>query len=228
MNQEIFNMTLHVWRKLLPGLRVLKKNFSILAFGFGQWRTIKEGMAVDANGDPIPWYTYPAIEYLESFDFKYCDVFEFGSGNSSLYWAKRARSVCSVEDNQGWFNEVSKTRLGNQEILHRADEASYVKSLPSRGKLFEIIVVDGNWRYACAIEAINCLKDGGMIVLDNSDRKIEKECGKLLRKQGFLQIDFSGFGPINNYTWSTSIFIKSPVPLQKNFAGPNPIGGLGN
>ena len=31
------------------------------------------------------------------------------------------------------------------------------------------------------VEAINWLKQGGMIVLDKSDRMIEKECGRLLR-----------------------------------------------
>jgi len=57
---------------------------------------------------------------------------------------------------------------------------------------------------------------------------IEKECGKLLREQGFIQMDFSGFGPINGYCWSTSIFMKTPTLLQRNFAGLTPIGGLGN
>ena len=77
-------------------------------------------------------------------------------------------------------------------------------------------------------EAIKCLKDGGMIVLDNSDRMIEKECGRLLREQGFIQMDFSGFGPINSYCWSTSVFMKTPALLQRNFSGPAPIGGLNN
>lgn len=228
MKKGIINMALRLWRNFFSGLIVMKKNFSLLSFGLGQWRSVKEGMAVNRSGDPIPWYTYPAIEYLESFDFKDCDVFEFGSGNSSLYWAKRACSVCSVEDSQAWFEEVSKKKLGNQIILNRSDKTGYVQSLPEQGKLFEIIVVDGNWRYECVVEAINCLINGGMIVLDNSDRKIEKECGKLLRGHGFMQIDFSGFGPINHYTWSTSIFIKTPSSLQKTFSGPNPIGGLGN
>lgn len=212
--------------KVFPNLRVMKKNFSLLAFGLGQWRSVKERMAVDASGEPIPWYTYPAIEYLSSFNFKSCDVFEFGSGNSSLYWAGRAQSVCSVEDNQEWFEVVSKTKRNNQVILHRDDEASYVNSILEQGKLFEIIVVDGNWRYECVVEAIKSLKDGGMIVLDNSDRKIEKECAKIIRAQGFIQIDFSGFGPINNYSWTTSVFINTPTLLQQDFAGPTPIGGL--
>lgn len=220
--------TLRFIGRFASNLALMKQNFSILAIGFGQWRSVNERMAVDAKGLPIPWYTYPAIEYLNSFDFKNCDVFEFGSGNSSLYWAGRARSVCSVEDNQEWFQITSQRKLANQTVIHRADERGYVKSLPEQGKQFEIIVVDGSWRKGCVVEALRCLKDGGMIVLDNSDRVIEKDCGRLLRDQGLIQMDFSGFGPINGYCWSTSIFMKSPTLLQRNFAGPTPIGGMDN
>lgn len=224
----MINMLCRLIGKFSPSMEVMKNNFYILAFGFGQLRSIKERMAVDAKGAKLPWYTYPAIEYLSTFDFKECDVFEYGSGNSSLFWASKARSVCSVEDNQEWFEAVSRLQQKNQTILHRANEIGYVKSLPELNKMFEIIVIDGNWRKQCVVEAISCLKDGGMIVLDNSDRLIEKECSRLLREQGFIQMDFSGFGPINGYCWSTSVFMKSPTLLQRNFAGPAPIGGLNN
>ena len=50
----------------------------------------------------------------------------------------------------------------------------------------------------------------------------------VLREKGFIQIDFNGFGPINGYCWSTSVFMKTPCLLQRNFAGPSPIGGLNN
>lgn len=223
-------------KKLLPGwvlnwlssALVIKRNFCLLAFGFGQWRSVRERMAVNAKGMEVPWYTYPAIEYLSGFDFSDCDVFEFGSGNSSAFWASRARSVCSVEDNQDWFDVVRKKKKANQTIIHRANELGYAKSLAEQGRLFEVIVIDGNWRRACSIEALDCLKEGGMIVLDNSDREVERECGRLFRENGLLQIDFSGFGPINGYCWSTSIFIKTPTLLQRKFAGPVPIGGLRN
>jgi len=213
---------------IFRSLNTMRQTFSLLAFELGQWRSIKEKMAVNANGKPIPWYTYPAIEYLAGFDFKNCNVFEFGSGNSSLYWSERSLSVCSVEDNFEWYKIVESMRCSNQIVLHRADEDSYVRALSEQGKLFEIIVVDGNFRKPCVIEAIKNLAKGGMIVLDNSDRIIEKECGQLLRNQGFMQMDFSGFGPINGYCWSTSIFIETPSFLQRNFQGPNPIGGLKN
>lgn len=217
-----------LFEKLLPSVAVMKRNFCTLGFQYGQWRSVRERMAVDVDGIPIPWYTYPAIEYLTSFDFRDCDVFEFGSGNSSLFWASRARSVVSVENNQEWFEVVNHTKQQNQLIIYRADETGYVTALPEQNKLFEIVVIDGNWRKPCTIEAMNCLKDDGMIVLDNSDRILEKECGTLLRENGFIQIDFSGFGPINGYCWTTSVFMKNSNLLQRNFTGPKPIGGLKN
>ena len=35
---------------------------------YGYGRAIIENAPVDAKGSPQPWYTYPMIEYLESFD----------------------------------------------------------------------------------------------------------------------------------------------------------------
>lgn len=203
------------------------RNFRLLAIEYGQWRSIRERMAVDATGGAVPWYTYPAIEYLSSFDFENCDVFEFGSGNSSSFWASRARSVVSVESDEEWFKAVDQNKQPNQSLLYVADAPGYVSSLAEQGRLFDVIVVDGKWRDQCVQEAPGHLRPGGMIVLDNSDRMLEQECCNALRKQGFIQVDFSGFGPINGYCWTTSVFIKTP-DLQRNFQGPSPIGGLQN
>ena len=54
-------------------------------------RTIDEKVCMDRDGNPLPWYTYPAIEYLRQFDYKDKKVFEFGCGFSSLFWALRAQ-----------------------------------------------------------------------------------------------------------------------------------------
>lgn len=220
-------LVMRVIDRFLPGAGAMMRNFRLLAIGQGQWRSVREKMAVDAAGDAVPWYTYPAIEYLSSFDFRDCDVFEFGSGNSSLFWAGRARSVVSVEDHKAWFEMVDRIKRPNQSLLHRADAQGYVNALAEQGQLFDVIVVDGNWRDRCVQEAPGHLRVGGMIVLDNSDRMLEQECGRALRKQGFIQVDFSGFGPINGYCWTTSVFMKTP-DLQRNFRGPSPIGGLQN
>jgi hypothetical protein len=29
-----------------------------------------------------------------------------------------------------------------------------------------------------------------------------------------IQVDFSGYGPVNNYTWTTSLFLRPGVKLK--------------
>lgn len=212
--------------RLLLRAPELLKNLGILALKQGQWRTIRSHSAVDAHGNPVPWYTYPAIEYLRGFDFSQCSVFEFGSGNSSLYWANRARTVVSVEHNEAWYQQVNGRRLANQTVLHRPDAVSYAGAVGEAGQPFDIIVIDGEWRLECTQCALPRLKDSGMIVLDNSDRTVELACGAWLREQGLFQVDFSGFGPINGYCWSTSLFFRGGSRMQRAFVGPAPVGGV--
>jgi precorrin-6B methylase 2 len=133
-----------------------------------------------------------------------------------------------VEDNLEWYEIVNKNKRNNQTVIHCSEKEAYVNALAAQNTDFDIIVIDGNHRLSCAIEAMKMIKPDGIILLDNSDRLIEKECGKLFRDNGFIQIDFSGFGPINGYCWTTSIFLKSSKLFSENFLGPAPIGGLNN
>ena len=43
-------------------------------------RSIDEKICLDKDGNPIPWYTYPAIEYLSQFDYSDKEIFEYGCG----------------------------------------------------------------------------------------------------------------------------------------------------
>jgi precorrin-6B methylase 2 len=216
------------FRTLFPKSATLLRNVKILASEQGQWNSIDKAQSVDGNGRPLPWYTYPAIEFLESLDFSRCDVFEFGAGNSSLYWAARARTVTSVEDDPRWHGRVVARAARNQTTWLRPDEAAYVAAVAQSESGYDVIVIDGNHRIGCTRAAIDCLRPGGMIVLDNSDREIERSCSLILRDAQFIQIDFSGFGPMNGYCWSTSIFFKRDFSLNANFRDPRPVGGLRN
>lgn len=73
---------------------------------------------------------------------------------------------------------------------------------------FNFIVVDGVARSFCTLLAANHFSDGGIIVLDNSDRQ-DVECViSLLLAMGFRRIDFWGLGPVNPYGWCTSVFFR--------------------
>jgi hypothetical protein len=76
-------------------------------------------------------------------------------------------------------------------------------------KTFDIIVIDGREKVQCSINSLSTLKENGVIIWDNSDRTIYSEGYNFLISNGFKRIDFWGIGPINFYSWCTSIFYKN-------------------
>jgi hypothetical protein len=76
---------------------------------------------------------------------------------------------------------------------------------------FDVIIIDGSHRYECALHARSKLAGDGLIILDNSDWK--QKTAQLLRESDLIEVDMAGFGPINRYTWTTSIFFRRAVNL---------------
>ncbi len=50
------------------------RNYWILSYQYGQSKSIKHGRCLDQKNKEIPWYTYPAYEYLNSLDFDEMDI----------------------------------------------------------------------------------------------------------------------------------------------------------
>jgi len=178
--------------------------------------------SVDVGLNPIPWFTYPAIEFLSQFNYSDLDVFEWGSGNSSFYFAKKCKSIISIEINPEWYELNKEYKLKNQEFI-LSNQEQFDLEILNYNQLFDIIIIDSIKRNECTNQALLKLKENGLIILDNSDRHPEI-CEKL-RNNGFTEIDFHGFGPINSYTWTSSIFFKmfslKPLSIQPVI----PIGG---
>lgn len=210
---------------ILPrALNVSLSNWKILAFKYGQYKSAKTKRPVDANGDVIPWYTYSAIEFLAQFDYSADTVFEYGVGNSSLFWAIRAKEVISVEDNEEWINRIKKNILPNQRIVTAKDKDQYIHSIETQNRLFDIVVIDGKYRYEAAKMSCKYLREKGFIILDNSDW-YPNTCA-YLRKIGLHQIDFYGFGPVNGYTWCTSLFFEKALNKKRHTEFHSTIGGI--
>jgi hypothetical protein len=200
------------------------KNYFILSSDFGQYRSMSKG-CVDMDNNFIPWYTYPAIEYIKQLDFSDRSIFEFGSGNSTIFWSKRCKRAVSVEDNSDWYNKMTPELPTNVDYRFIPGRAEYVDSINQFSSGFDIIIIDGNHRYECTVQALKKLNEDGVIILDNSDW--HEESAKLLRQADLIEVDFSGFGPINGYTWTTSFFLSRSVKL-KPAAERQPINGIGS
>ncbi len=166
------------------------------------------GRALDGSGEPIPWITYPAIAFLETRDWQDIRVFEYGSGASTQWWAKRAKSVVSVEHDKAWFDDVRPRVPATVDYRHIALDAGYSAAIEQATGPFDIAVIDGRQRVKCAA---SCLKTGVPVLLwDNTDRTEYADGLKSVERAGYKRIDFRGFGPVNTYQSTTSILYTSP------------------
>ncbi len=217
-------MIKHIFKKLIPTklLKILT-NFKILAFDYAQYRTIRNWECVDKQNKKIPWYTYPSIEYLDNIDFTGKSICEFGSGNSSFYWARKSKTVVSIEHDEEWHDKIKPFLNANQRLILSSDDVNYENSIKSLDTRFDVIIIDGIRRSECAQIIADYLnsdsEEGFMVILDNSDW-YKNTCRFLREKLNLIEVDFHGFGPINNYTSTTSIFLSrnfrfSPVNKQQ-------------
>jgi len=190
------------WKPSLDAARLLLFDYAHLA-------SVRTKSSLDASGVPIPWYTYPAVEYLKQLDFRDRTVFEFGAGNSTLFWAAAARRVVSVEDDAGWFERMRPRLPANCELILETDLDEYPRTVARAGERYDVIVVDGaargKTRIKCSRHALAQLREGGMIILDNSDWLPEST--RVLREAGLIQVDMTGFAPISSATSTTSFFL---------------------
>ena len=177
----------------------------------GWLNSIDTNSIVDVNNAPLPWVTYPFIAFIEARINKNLSIFEFGSGNSTLYYAQRAATVTSVENDAFWYKKTKSTMPANVnlyecELIYGGAYSEFALNLPDN---FDIIIVDGRDRVNCCKKSLNALTPQGVIVLDDSDRKNYDEAGTFLKDNGFKTIDFWGLAPNINYLKCTTVFYRA-------------------
>lgn len=70
-------------------------------------------------------------------------------------------------------------------------------------KYFDVILIDGRARVGCFKHALNHVKSGGYIGLDNAEREQYRHVESEARALGYRIMDFWGPGPYNRYFWRT-------------------------
>ena len=176
----------------LDSLYCLRKSGYLKKVGW--FRSDKEQLPIENNGCPIPWMTYPSISFLEKRINKEMIVFEYGCGNSTLWLANRVKHVISCEHDKQWYEEMKKMIPSNVDLFHAElhIDDSYAKKITEYKRKFDIVILYGRDRVNCAKNALHSLKEGGVIVWDNSDRTSYKEGFEYLFEKGFKKIDFEG------------------------------------
>ena len=78
------------------------------------WQRSASGVAlVDSDGTPLPWLTYPAVDFLAQMRLSRMRVLEFGAGASTPWLGRRVDYLLSVEDDAQWFGRVERPERGD-------------------------------------------------------------------------------------------------------------------
>lgn len=176
----------------------------------GWLKSFHTKQSVDAKGEPLPWCTYAFIKFLEPRLKSTMRVFEYGCGNSTLWYAKRVASVAAVEHDKAWYEHL-QTKVGGSVTLYHEQlegEGAYSKKATTTDDNYHIIVVDGRERNNCVKNAMRALTEDGVIVFDNSQIESYQSSLQLLTTNGFRRIDFIGLTPIVAHENTTTIFYK--------------------
>ncbi|HVW94737.1 MAG TPA: hypothetical protein VHA56_02045 [Mucilaginibacter sp.] len=177
----------------------------------GWFKSFESQSPVDGEGNAIPWVTYSFIDFIKERIRKHHSVFEFGSGNSTFFYAKYAGLVVSVEHDKAWFDKIVSSKPENSEMIfcELIRDGDYCRMPLKLEEKFDIIIVDGRDRVNCCKQAVNAVTESGVIVLDDSEREFYQEGVKFLKNSGFRELSFSGISPGLFYRKSTSVFYKS-------------------
>lgn len=170
-----------------------------------------------------PWISKKARKWLISFLRPEMIVFEYGSGGSTLFLARRVKRIISVEYQFFWFFGVLLALLRRGMVnfwLHYSgpERTGYlvknymssdlnISSLSFKkfvttidqypNHYFDLVFVDGRARNQCIKHAISKVKQGGYILLDDSNRNIYLPGKKYLSKYKQTKLDNASVWKIN-------------------------------
>ena len=173
----------------------------------GWFKSYRRGIPIDARGNPLPWITYPAIDFLNSRLNKELTLFEYGCGFSTKWYCTKVKQVTSVENNSEWADRVQKSLPENGKIIFKEDQDEFVKAIEQIGPV-DVIVVDGMAREKCYSEAASFLTPRGIIIADNSERDDFTNSWPKLEEAGFKKITFTGITPSHFVKSQTSILYR--------------------
>ena len=164
---------------------------------------------------PYPWWAFRAIERADEV-LQNKRIFEYGTGGSTVRYAKVAKAITSVEDDKKWLEMVSNHVKQSSNVTLRYEpfnfkapegfqNSSYLHAVDSG--IWDVVIIDGqDWtfkeRLTCFHHAEPKMQPGGIIIVDDFWRYEE-----LLANNQAKQIEvFESVGPCRIGVTSTAFF----------------------
>ena len=180
---------------------------------------------------PAPWLSPTSILFFKQYLEKDMVGAEFGSGSSTLFFAPRISKLYSVEHNEEWYHLINEKLTGlnctnvdyrfvvqndksdfvdevfdleeKRDFEIRRDYVNYFRALNDiQDHSLDFAIVDGRARTECCHEILPKIKKGGILILDNSERKRYELVFEQLK-------DFEMYETTNGLTNTTFWFIPA-------------------
>ena len=204
-------------RPIFPQLFVFAKGLGLLYSprsylrSSGYLRSVELKRPCRRDGTPIPWMNYHVVAFLEERLRRDHSLFEFGSGNSTRFFAELVGRVVSVESDPEWYHRVSGDIPSNVKVVLCSpfDEQKYLQVLRDQQAKFDLIVIDAKAREACLGESPTWLTERGVVLLDDAARAAYQPAIGEMLSRGFRKLDFEGLKPGGIRAYRTSVFYRN-------------------
>jgi len=209
MNTTLKHSLTRRFPKLSACYTLLAKGDSYL-HSTGWIESKRRGYPCRPDGSELPWMNYAVIAFLERRLNKTLSVFEYGSGYSTLFYARRVRNVISVEYDQAWIASIGPRLPPNANVLFVPDDVDgdYCRAIARSGDSFDVVVVDGKDRENCVKQSMQALSSRGVIVLDDSQRAKYAPAIAYAQENGYLTVDFEGLKPTESSWFRSTILYR--------------------
>jgi hypothetical protein len=117
-----------------------------------------------------PWISYRAVKFLDQKITPDWRVIEFGSGMSTLWFARRCGFLHSIENDPRWHELLSRRLQGAKHVryeLRSLDQYYDVSDYADAS--VDLAFIDGEWRSRCVENVVSKIRSGGLLYLDNTD-----------------------------------------------------------
>jgi len=157
----------------------------------------------------FPPIEHDAVTWLQNYIKPSMIAFEYGSGDSTIYFNKFVKSLVSIEHIAEKFyvlkDKIHKSNFNyelippikdpkpfpyshlsygstDSDYLHYSfkNYVNHINNYPDR--LFDIVLINGRSRASCIMTTIPKIKRGGILILNDSERYVYQDAQKLFLK----------------------------------------------
>ncbi len=182
-----------------------------------RWWPVRHAAPLDLR---TPFWPYGAAEFVQERLRAGSKVFEYGSGGSTLWLMDLGAEVSAVEHDPGWHTRLRAAAPRLRIALHEPDAKGEIGSVMTSGFFdayvgaidavaeasLDLVIVDGRARVECVDRAVARVKPGGLLLLDDTDRRRYTAAYRQL--EDWERHDFAGVKPGQVRPAYTSVWVR--------------------